>query len=437
MTDKKIKILYDTSFISFATKRDSNRSGIYFVAFNILQEFLKHPELDITIYSDYKRYWYLKDIIHEDKTLQSLEMLDMQDIAFPLVSQIAHIGYLCRKEDGIKDNFLKKTVRFFVFRFFHLYDKLKFTNPKLVKEIDNYDAFFSPYYIIPEEIRNNEKIKRFLFLHDMIPVKLNEFYGSMNFAKKWYEKLLASLNKQDYYFANSQTTKEDFIEYAPSIDGDKIFVTYLGANENFYQEKNAQKIAEAKKKYNIPQDKKYIFSLCTLEPRKNLVFAVKNFIEFIKKNSIDDFVFVLGGGHWNQFLPQLEKEISDLKDYQDKILKIGYVADEDLAALYSGAEMFVYPSIYEGFGMPVLEAMQCGCPVITSNVSSLPEVIGECGIQINPKEGGELLAAYEKMYYDREFRNKCSEKGLLRAKQFSWKICTDKILTVIKDTLSS
>ena len=142
---------------------------------------------------------------------------------------------------------------------------------------------------------------------------------------------------------------------------------------------------------------------------------------------------MLGGGHWDKFLPQLEKEISDLSEYKDRILKIGYVDDEDLSPLFSGAEMFVYPSIYEGFGMPVLEAMQCGCPVITSNVSSLPEVIGEAGIQINPHSDSEMLAAYEKMYFDKNFREECSRKGIERAKQFSWKACVDKMLDVIKN----
>lgn len=432
MNCKKLKILYDTSFLSFASKKNSNRSGIYFVSYNILQELLKHPELEVTLYCDYKRFWYMKDIMLEDETLGTLNMLEMKNISPPAISFISRMNYLCRKDDGLNDNILKKIVRFFSFRFFHFYDKLKLVNPALVSEIENYDVYFSPYYIIPQEFVNNKKLKRFLFLHDVIPVVLNEFYGKMNFAKNWYTDLLNSLNQNDYYFANSECTKRDFVKYAPNIDPEKITVTYLGVNENFYQEKNSEKIAAIRKKYNIPEDKKYIFSLCTLEPRKNLVFAIKNFIEFIKKNNIEDFVFVLGGGHWDKFLPQLEKEISDLNDYKDKILKIGYVDDEDLAGLFSGAEMFVYPSIYEGFGMPVLEAMQCGCPVITSDVSSLPEVIGDAGIKINPKDNDELIAAYEKMYFDEDFRHECVKKGLERAKLFSWKSCVDKMVEVIK-----
>ena len=95
--------------------------------------------------------------------------------------------------------------------------------------------------------------------------------------------------------------------------------------------------------------------------------------------------------------------------------------------------MFIYPSLYEGFGLPVLEAMKCGCPVITSNVSSLPEVIGQAGIQIDPKNDEELIKAYEKMYYDSFFRELCIERGLIRAKNFSWEKCASELLSYIAE----
>ena len=95
--------------------------------------------------------------------------------------------------------------------------------------------------------------------------------------------------------------------------------------------------------------------------------------------------------------------------------------------------MFIYPSLYEGFGLPVLEAMKCGCPVITSNISSLPEVIGQAGIQINPKNDEELIQAYEKFYYDNFFRELCIERGLIRAKSFSWEKCALELLSYITE----
>ena len=163
-----------------------------------------------------------------------------------------------------------------------------------------------------------------------------------------------------------------------------------------------------------------MFSLCSLEPRKNLIRSVRTFIEFIKKNNIDDMVFILGGGHWDQFIGKLESEIKDLGKYKDKIIRAGYIDDEDLAPLYSGAMFFVYTSQYEGFGLPPLEAMACGTPVITSNNSSLPEVVGDSALTIDWDSDEQHIAAYEKYYFDEDFRQKMAQLGQKHAKQFSW-----------------
>ncbi|CDE44259.1 glycosyl transferase group 1 [Clostridium sp. CAG:768] len=150
-------------------------------------------------------------------------------------------------------------------------------------------------------------------------------------------------------------------------------------------------------------------------------------MRFVEKNNLDNFIFVLGGSYFKDFENILNENIENLGEKKDKILKIGYVDDEDMSALYSGAEMFLYPSLYEGFGIPVLEAMKCGLPVICSNTTSLPEVIGDCGIKINPYSDAEMLAAMEKMYFDRDFREECITKGIDRSKMFTWKKCVDVI----------
>ena len=102
-----------------------------------------------------------------------------------------------------------------------------------------------------------------------------------------------------------------------------------------------------------------------------------------------------------------------------------------MPALYSGAEWFTYTSMYEGFGLPPLEAMSCGCPVITSNNSSLPEVVGDAGIMIDYDSDEQHIQAYERYYFDKNLRNEYAQKGIERAKQFSWQKCTNKILDVI------
>ena len=159
-----------------------------------------------------------------------------------------------------------------------------------------------------------------------------------------------------------------------------------------------------------------------------MIFAAKNFIRFIKDNKLEDLYLVLGGGHWDSFIHSLENEVENFEDYKKFIIRAGYVDDEDLAPLFSGAEFFIYPSLYEGFGMPVLEAMQCGCPVICSETSSMPEVIGEAGLMFNPKDDKAFVKALERMYRDDDFRRESGQKGMLRAKNFSWKKTSDLIV---------
>ena len=178
-------------------------------------------------------------------------------------------------------------------------------------------------------------------------------------------------------------------------------------------------------KYGIPVEKKYVFSLCAIEPRKNLVRAISSFLKFTKKNSVDDIVWVLGGAAWDSFTELSKKLDSNI------IIRTGYIDDEDLPTLYSNAEWFVYTSQYEGFGLPPLEAMQCGCPVITSNNTSLPEVVGDAGIMIDWDSDEQHIEAYEKYYFNEELRKENSRKGLERSKQFSWKETVDKMVSAL------
>ena len=288
--------------------------------------------------------------------------------------------------------------------------------------------FFASFAPPPLSIAENTNIAKYMILYDVTPLALPDIEAPNTF---WFNLLEKSLNSYDHYFCISEYTKKDFLRFYPALSENKMPITYLAASSNFYHCTDDNLIKNIKQKYNIPQNKKYI---CTLQPRKNLIHAVKVFAEFIRQNKADDLIFVLGGGHWNAFIDQLKKEISDLGELQDRIVRTGYIADEDLAPLYSGALCTVYVSLYEGFGLPVLEAMQCGCPVITSSTTSIPEVIGNAGIQVNPYDKVALFNAYKNMYTNEKFRNECSQKGLERAKNFSWDICTNQMLNYIEKT---
>lgn len=160
-----------------------------------------------------------------------------------------------------------------------------------------------------------------------------------------------------------------------------------------------------------------------LRTPQNLIFAVKAFAEFTALRQTENLYFVLGGASWKTFVPFLQREIKNLKDCKRFIILTGYVDDDDLAALYSDAFCFVYPSLYEGFGLPPLEAMQCGCPVIASDTSSLPEVIGNAGIMIDPRNEKSLVKAFTDLFDNPQLRQRLVQQSLRRARQFPGNIC--------------
>ena len=174
-----------------------------------------------------------------------------------------------------------------------------------------------------------------------------------------------------------------------------------------------------KNKYGIPADKSYVFVIGAQDPRKNAARIIRSFIAFKEKNKIDDLILVVSGCHEN-------------KD-DGTVLYRSYIDGKDLPLLYSNAEWFVFTSQYEGFGLPPLEAMQCGCPVIASNNSSIPEVVGDAGLLIDWNSDEQHIDAFEKYYFDEKLRNENRNKGLNRAGLLSWEKTVETMMLTMND----
>lgn len=367
-----LNILFDSTIFEHALNSVSSKTGIYWTAKNILNCLLNRKDINIFLYLPYRI------ISHKNA------ILDLLDIKM--------INVVSENDD-----------------------------------LSDIDVFFSPLMKGLEVAQKYPKMSCYTILYDITPELFPEYFLDYN-QEHWFKKLLHSLNPNDYYFAISEHTKQDFLKYFPIIDNDKIETISLSTNIQYKPCKETKRVQEIYKKYNIPNDKKYLFSLCSLEPRKNLIRAVKTFLSFIKRNNINDLVYILGGQAWDGFIEKLEREVPDIEEYKDKIIRAGYIEDKDLEILYSNAEWFIYTSQYEGFGMPPLEAMSCGCPVITSNNSSLPEVVGNAALMIDWDNDEQHIAAYEKYYFNKEYREQMGQKGLERAKMFSWEKTVDSIL---------
>ncbi len=227
---------------------------------------------------------------------------------------------------------------------------------------------------------------------------------------------------------DSQATATDLISYY-GLDPAKIILAYPAGAEGFAPVTDPKALEAARLKYGTGQ--RYFLYVGTLQPRKNLTTLIRAFALLIAKRAIEDDVrLVLAGKRgW------LYKEILEMAHklaIQERVVFTGYVAQEDLPALLSGALAYVLPSWYEGFGLPVLEAMSCDTPVICSNVSSLPEVAGEAALLVNPADASALAEAMRRVYTDHGLRQELIARGRERARAFTWQRCARQVLAAIE-----
>jgi alpha-1,3-rhamnosyl/mannosyltransferase len=208
-----------------------------------------------------------------------------------------------------------------------------------------------------------------------------------------------------------------------NIDGTQIHVTPLGIDQSFHPGRNRFE--------GLPNQ--YVLFLGNLEPRKNLVTLLAAY-RSLPRNLRERFPFVIAGAsgwHTNEL-----KKAMRLFQRDEKPIFTGYIPQSLLPSLYRGASLFVYPSLYEGFGLPVLEAMASGVPVITSDSTSLPEVVGDAGVLVNPNDVDRLKGAMMELLEDEKARRELAEKGIARAKLFSWEKCARETIKVYEKVLS-
>ncbi len=269
------------------------------------------------------------------------------------------------------------------------------------------DVFFAPTsYIIPAFLP--KKIASVITVHDLIAF----LHPALHQAKATIlEKLFfkMALSRARHVFTPSRNTKHDLVKLFKCPSG-KITVTPLGVSSDFFTE--SQNLKTIKEKYNLPDE--FVLAVSGLEPRKN-VGALISAVEKISADFPKLKLVIVGGLGWKS--ADLQEKISNKKN---TITHIENCPPAELPAFYRLAKVFVYPSLYEGFGLPPLEAMASGCPVICSNNSSLPEVCGDAAIMIDPNNTNELANSIKKILTDNELRQELAKKGRERARGFTW-----------------
>ena len=261
-------------------------------------------------------------------------------------------------------------------------------------------------------------------IHDIISILFPENipFASRMFYSKW---MPFSYRKATKIITISHSTQNDIVRVL-KIPKEKITVIHNGVDEKFKIKVSAGKIKEVKAKYKIPGD--YILHIGTLEPRKNLGFLIDAFSKAIadRKNQSLNLV-VTGKRGW--YFEDLFEKVAKL-GLKEKVIFTGYVDEDDKAALYQGARIFAFPSLYEGFGLPPLEAMVSGIPVISSDTSSMPEVVGDAGILLKPNNLEGWVKAITKINGDDEFHKQLSQKSEIQADGFSWKKTAQQTIDV-------
>lgn len=227
--------------------------------------------------------------------------------------------------------------------------------------------------------------------------------------------------------AISRATRDDLVRRY-GVPEERITVTHLAAGEAFRPVEDAAIVAAVRQRYGAGPE--YLLYVGTLQPRKNLARLIRSFARVAAGHP--GLQLVLAGKQgwlYGEILAEAQR-----LGLAGRVLFPGYVDEADLPALYSGALAFVFPSLYEGFGMPGLEAMACGAPVVASNVSSLPEVVGDAGLLVDPTDEAALAAALERVCGDAALRAGLRQRGLARARLFSWERCARETLEAIRVT---
>jgi glycosyltransferase involved in cell wall biosynthesis len=292
------------------------------------------------------------------------------------------------------------------------------------------DVAHVPYFAAPFQARARTVIT----VHDLIPLILPAYRGSI--LVRWYTRLVAAgARRAQAVITDSLSSKRD-ITTLLEIPAARVHVVHLAANEIFRPVRDAHALAAMRQKYDLEGE--YVLYLGGFDHRKNLKMLLLAFAALVDDSSLKARLVIAGPlpDRESSFFPD-PRAMAERWDLKDRVSFIGWVPDEDKPALYSEATLFVFPSLYEGFGLPPLEAMSCGTTVITSNRGSLPEVVGDGAMLVDPQDADDLARAINALLRDEVQRKELSAKGLERARVFSWKKTATQTMEIYKSAVAA
>jgi glycosyltransferase involved in cell wall biosynthesis len=288
------------------------------------------------------------------------------------------------------------------------------------------DIFHSPDFVLPPV----RKAKRLITVHDLAFLVHPECADEQ--LRLFLERAVPRAAQQaDYVLADSEQTRNDVICLL-DVKPERVFVVPGGVDHSVFHPAGEEAIARARATFKL--DRPYLLAVGVIEPRKNYPRLIEAYNRFRVRTGLPHELVIAGGVGW---LSEETFRVAAASAFPKDIRFLGFVRDEDLVALYSGASTFAYPSLYEGFGLPVLEAMACATPVVCSNASSLPELTGDAALLVTPTDVDEIADALETACCNQAMRQRLIERGLTRAESYSWRRSAELLLDVYAHVVGS
>ncbi|MBM3333693.1 glycosyltransferase family 4 protein [Candidatus Sumerlaeota bacterium] len=294
--------------------------------------------------------------------------------------------------------------------------------PAVERFVGNVDMFHSPASYIPPQRRG----ARVTTIHDLYFMRDPEACEMLG-GRYLLATLPRWLREMDRIIAISQSTRDDLIQIF-GLQPERITVTYLGVEPSFGRVEDPQLCADVRARHHLPD--RYILFVGTIEPRKNVERLIEAYAT-VRRERPDAPPLVIVGGR-GKGADRVERAVASL-GLSQCVIFAGYVERDDLPAIYSAAQLFVLPSLYEGFGLPVLEAMACQVPVVAGDTSSLREIVADRGVLVDPMRPSKIAEGIVHVLTDEGLRAHCVERGLEFARQMTWERCARQTLAVYED----
>ena len=286
------------------------------------------------------------------------------------------------------------------------------------------DVFHSPDYVLPP-LRQGKTV---VTIHDLSFLRYPE--GAEPKLRRYLSSVVPrAVSRADLVLGDSENTRNDIIELLGVPPG-KVEVLHPGVDEIFRVVEDERVLTEVSSLHGL--DFPFILAVGTVEPRKNLILLLDAYAALRKASDVPHKLVIAGGKGW--LYEGVFRRVEELSLDEDVIF-LGFVADQNLPALYSLADVFVFPSLYEGFGLPPLEAMACGTPVITSRTSSLPEVVDEAGLMVPANDPDMLAETIGRVLNDPGLGEDLAKRGVSQARKFTWQATGEKLLAIYQRLL--